>query len=160
MTEFSIFFHQNQLLKIRKFQDELCNFLIQNGILCAPLSPVMIQTENLSEKSKITKISLNPKEDFFKPEYQKGEILSLKSQIEIEENMAEGRTALLQILRNSKSGSKEINPTRNLFQEISSLKISPFKICKIEIEPTEKSLKWKILSEKWIKPFSMSKSQF
>lgn len=157
MTEFSIFFHQNQLLKIRKFQGEVCNFLIQNGIFCVPVFPLRIQCKNLSEKPKINKLSLNPKkENFCKSEYQKNEILNLEAELEVDGNKTRGEIELVQILKKAKpryykigSGCEAIS---NFFSEISEIKkISPFKICEIEITKTEKSAQWKILSEKWVK---------
>lgn len=160
MTEFSIFFHQNQLLKIRKFQDGVCNFLIQNGILCVPVFPLRIQCKNLPEKPNIKKISLNPKkENFCKSEYQKNEILSLEAELEADGNKTQGKIELVQILENAKplhsetgSDGETISDFFSGISEISEIKkISPLKICEIEIIKTEKSAQWKILSEKWMK---------
>lgn len=155
MKDFAIFFHQNQLLKIRKFQDDFCNFLINNGIFCVPFSPLMIQIENLNEKSRISSAKILPlsEKDLLKEKYQKNEILSLKSEIEIDEIKKEGKIRIAKILKDSEN-SQEFN--FDFFSARSGFfldfeKISPMKICEIEIEETEKSTLWKILSEKWIK---------
>lgn len=152
MKEFAIFFHQNQLLEIRKFQEELCNALIKNGILCVPYSPLMIQTEKLNEKSKISSIKILPFsiEDFKKSNYQKNETLNLKAEAEIDGTKEEGVIKIIKIFQDSKNCASSLSLSGEELK-LDLEKVSPFKICEIEIEETEKSTVWKILSEKWMK---------
>lgn len=159
MMKFAIFLHQNQLLKVRNFQDSLCNFLLKNGILCAPVFPVMIQNENLDSKSKINSISicrLNSS-SIFKNKYKKNEILSLNTEIDFGNTKEKGGIEIIQILKDSEKDNSFDFDKSSLSEfensEIfSSLKrISPFMICEIEINRTEKSSEWKILSQKWEK---------
>ena len=154
MKEFAIFFHQNQLLEIRKFQEELCSFLIKNGILCVPFSPLMIQIENLNEDSKISSINIPPfsMEDFKKSNYQKNGILSLKAQAEIDGIKKEGKIKILKIFKDFQIGKDRGGGIFSSGKFLPGFeKVSPFRICEIEIEEKENSSVWKILSEKWIK---------
>lgn len=160
MIQFVIFPHQNLILKIREFQDSLCDFLASKNILHVPSFPIMIQTENqneLNEKSEINSLFLDEQDkgDFIKTFYKANEKLCLKIKI----NEKKGEIALVQILKDSKTITQnnendkifDENEFSKKLQELSSKKISPFKLCKLEIERTEKSSKWKILSEKWKK---------
>jgi len=157
MKKFVILPHQNQLLLIRDFQERLCNLLLKSEILCAPFFPLMIQSgflktfQNLSEISKIKKIGIEEisRQNFIEKEAKKGDTIFLNVKI----NEEKGKIALIQILADSKAknfdetNSKISELYESLFSKIK--KISPFKLCEIEIETKNFSSKWEIKSEKW-----------
>lgn len=157
MKKFVILPHQNQLLLIRDFQEKLCNLLLKSEILCAPFFPVMIQSDFLSslesagEISKIKKIELEEisQQDLVKKEAKKGEIIFLNAKI----NEEKGKIALVQILADSNAKTfDEMKENINALYEKLFLrikKISPFRLCEIEIETKNFSSKWEIKSEKW-----------
>ncbi len=157
MKKFVIIPHQNQLLLIRDFQEKLCNLLLKSEILCAPFFPVMIQSDflenfqDLGEILKIKKIEIEEisQQNFVKKEVKKSEIIFLNAKI----NEEKGKIALIQILADSKAknfGAMKENISglyKNLFSKIK--KISPFRLCEIEIETKNFSSEWEIKSEKW-----------
>lgn len=157
MKNFVILPHQNQLLLIRDFQEKVCNLLLKSEILCAPFFPVIIQGDfletfqKLSEISKIKKIGIEEisQQNFIEKEARKGDIIFLNAKI----NEEKGKIALIQILKDSKAknfdkaNSKISELYANLFSKIK--KISPFRLCEIEIETKNFSSKWEIKSEKW-----------
>lgn len=154
MKKFVIIPNQNQILILRKFQDFLCDFLFSHGISCVPVFPIMIQAENLNDKSKITNISLDLpcKNDFFKTKYQKNEILSFPAKTEINGIQKNGKIEIVKILKDS--NLQDFDDFNKIdFSQISQIakKIGPSKLCEIEIEQNENCSKWKILSEKWQK---------
>lgn len=157
MKKFVILPHQNQLLLIRDFQEKLCNLLLKSEILCAPFFPIMIQSDffenfqNSGEISKIKKIGLEEisRQNFIKKETKKGEIIFVNAKI----NEEKGKIALIQIFADSKAKNfdemkENISALyENLFSKIK--KISPFRLCEIEIETKNFSSKWEIRTEKW-----------
>ena len=160
MKKFVIFPHQNQLLLIRNFQENLCNLLLKNEIHCVPFFPVMIQSDFLEsfespkEISKIKKIELEEisRQDFIQNEPKKGKTIFLDLKI----NEEKAKIALIQILDDFDGHKKEKfcgtkEKTCLLYENLLSKikKISPFRLCEIEIETWNFSSKWEVKNEKW-----------
>ncbi|MBQ0052303.1 MAG: hypothetical protein KBT11_09625 [Treponema sp.] len=149
-----IFFNPNQAILFKRFQAELCKNLIQKEIKCAPVFPLVIECAELELNSKITEIKISGLESSRKSRTD----LALIFDIYIEEKMCKGKLKLLKFLKNEQI---EQNEDKTAFSDFFSerlaefkssiKKISPFKICEMQLERTENYSTWKILKEKWVK---------
>lgn len=157
----AIFFHKDQLLKLKRFQDKIVTALLKENIKCMPLFPLIIKNISPESISKQTQIIMLPqeKDSFFKENYSKNETLSINVQIKGSEGNELKKIELVQILENRVLSHEKLRllfPSfTDALTELSPIKVlSPFRLAEAETEQAGGAFIWKTFSEKWFKGIS------
>lgn len=152
MEQFVIIPDNNQHLKFRDFQDQILKRALKDGICCVPYYPLFIECPSISGTEEISSLRI-----------------SEESKINIHENFVTIRfsavidkkeTALCMkvlelLIEKNKSGCTE-SLLEGIISELQGFclpeKLSPFRLCRIEMKYGTHTREWKVLSEKWVKP--------
>ena len=147
ISEIVILPNPNQLILLRKLQNEICR---KAGLY--PVLPLCVKCEKLTGlDSKITKIEVK---DLQTEENSSQKIISLSVELEINGESASGRIEIGKEPGEKASSSKKWQAEFPLDSEIEESlgpvkKLSPFKIAELETEEFENGRRWKISGEKW-----------
>lgn len=153
MEQFVIIPDNNQHLMFRKFQDQLLKSSLKAGISCVPYYPLFIECPFLKGSEDISSLRIS-KEDKIKII---GNFVAIRFCAVIDKKETALYMKVLECIEKNKNDCTEsqlegIINEKHLQASCLPEKLSPFRLCRIDMEQNPHAREWKVLSEKWIKP--------